>query len=208
MLGLDDLPPSVEVALQLGLIVLAALAAHVAVRALIGLGVRHMLERRLAGGGRSGPSPEEVERRVRTVATLIVRIAGGTIVVIAGLMGLDLFGIDIGPPLAGFGIAGIAVGFGAQTLVRDWLAGIFIVLENQFNQGDLVRIAGVEGRVEDFGLRRTTLRDADGTVHNVPNGQIIVASNLSRGGPITATAPPADGSPAESAPDPSTEGEG
>jgi small conductance mechanosensitive channel len=64
--------------------------------------------------------------------------------------------------------------------VRDWLAGIFVVLENQYNQGDVVRIAGVEGVVEDFSLRRTTLRDLDGTVHTVPNGQIIVASNLTR----------------------------
>jgi len=75
---------------------------------------------------------------------------------------------------------GIAVGFGAQTLIRDWLAGIFVVLENQYNQGDVVRIAGVSGVVEDFSLRRTMLRDLDGTVHTVPNGQITVASNLTR----------------------------
>ncbi len=85
--------------------------------------------------------------------------------------------------MAGLGVVGIAVGFGAQTLVRDWLAGIFVVLENQYSAGDVVRIAGVEGVVEDFSLRRTMLRDADGTMHSVPNGQIIVASNLSRGGP-------------------------
>ena len=95
-------------------------------------------------------------------------------------MALDVFGIDIGPAVAGLGVVGIAVGFGAQTLVRDWLAGIFVVLENQYSQGDVVRIAGVEGVVEDFSLRRTALRDLDGTVHNVPNGQIIVASNLTR----------------------------
>ena len=82
------------------------------------------------------------------------------IAIIAVLMALDLFGIDIGPAVAGLGVVGIAVGFGAQTLVRDWLAGIFIVLENQYSAGDVVRIAGVEGVVEDFSLRRTTLRDA------------------------------------------------
>jgi len=102
------------------------------------------------------------------------------IAIIAVLMALDLFGIDIGPAIAGLGIAGIAVGLGAQTLVKDWLAGIFVVVENQYNQGDRVRVAGVEGIVEDFSLRRTKLRDPDGTIHTVPNGQIVVASNLSR----------------------------
>jgi small conductance mechanosensitive channel len=77
-------------------------------------------------------------------------------------------------------VVGIAVGLGAQTLVRDWLAGVFIVLENQYSAGDVVAIAGVEGTVEDFSLRRTTLRDLDGTVHSVPNGQIVVASNHTR----------------------------
>ncbi len=95
-------------------------------------------------------------------------------------MALTEFGIEIGPAVAGLGVVGIAVGFGAQTLIRDWLAGIFIVLENQFNEGDVVRIAGVEGVVNGFSLRRTTLRDLDGTIHIVPNGQIIVASNLTR----------------------------
>ena len=95
-------------------------------------------------------------------------------------MALRLFGIDIGPAVAGLGVVGIAVGLGAQTVVRDWLAGIFIVLENQYSQGDVVRIAGVDGVVEDFSLRRTTLRDMDGAVHTVPNGQIIVTSNVTR----------------------------
>jgi small-conductance mechanosensitive channel len=103
------------------------------------------------------------------------------IVLVATLMVLGLFNVDIGPAIAALGIAGLAVGFGAQTLIKDWLSGVFIVAENQFNAGEHVRIAGVEGHVEDFSLRRTVLRDADGTVHHVPNGQIIVASNLSRG---------------------------
>ena len=78
--------------------------------------------------------------------------------------------------------AASAAGLGAQTVIRDWLAGIFVVLENQYSYGDLVRIAGVEGTVEDFSLRRTLLRDADGSFHTVPNGQIQVATKLSRAG--------------------------
>jgi small-conductance mechanosensitive channel len=123
----------------------------------------------------------ELERRVRTLERTAVRTGGVIIVIVAVLMALSSgFEIDIGPAIAGLGIVGIAVGFGAQTLIRDWLAGIFVVLENQYNQGDVVRIAGVSGVVEDFSLRRTALRDLDGTVHTVPNGQITVASNLTR----------------------------
>jgi small-conductance mechanosensitive channel len=180
MLDLPDLPASVEITLQLALIALAALAGFLVVRAGVGVGVRHLLERRREETGTGTLPAAELERRVRTIGTLAVRVAGAVIAIIAVLMALDLFGIDIGPAVAGLGVVGIALGFGAQTLVRDWLAGIFIVLENQFSAGDMVRLVGVEGVVEDFSLRRTTLRDLDGTLHIVPNGQIIVASNLAR----------------------------
>jgi small-conductance mechanosensitive channel len=178
MLDLPDLPDSVEIGLQLALIALAALIAFVVLRATVGISVRHLIERRTAERGEGILPPAELERRVNTVARLAVRVAGTTIAVIGVLMALDLFGIDIGPAVAGLGVVGIAVGLGAQTLVKDWLAGIFVVLENQYSAGDTVRIAGVEGVVEDFSLRRTVLRDRDGTVHSVPNGQITVASNL------------------------------
>jgi small-conductance mechanosensitive channel len=180
MLDLPDLPDSVEIGLQLALIALAALVAFVVVRATVGIGVRHLIERRTADSGAGILPPAELERRVNTVARLAVRVAGSAIAVIGVLMALDLFGIDIGPAVAGLGVVGIAVGLGAQTLVKDWLAGIFVVLENQYSAGDAVRIAGVEGVVEDFSLRRTLLRERDGTVHSVPNGQITVASNLTR----------------------------
>ena len=102
------------------------------------------------------------------------------IVAIAGLMVLGQLGLDIAPAIAGLGIVGIAVGFGAQSLVRDYLNGSLILIENQFAKGDVIRVAGVSGTVEDFTLRRTTLRDLDGVVHTVPNGEIHVASNLTR----------------------------
>ncbi len=177
---LPDLPVSVEMTLQIVLIALAALAGFLVLRAGVGVSVRHLLERRREEAGAGVLPQAELERRVNTIGNLVVRVAGAVIAIIAVLMALDLFGIDIGPAVAGLGVVGIAVGFGAQTLVRDWLAGIFIVLENQYSAGDVVRIAGVEGVVEDFSLRRTMLRDVDGTVHSVPNGQIIVASNLTR----------------------------
>ena len=88
--------------------------------------------------------------------------------------------VPIAPILAGFGVAGIAVGFGAQYLIRDLIAGVFILLENQYRVGDVARIAGVAGLVEEVNLRKTVLRDLDGVVHYVPNGEIRVASNYSR----------------------------
>ena len=180
MLELPDLPNTLDIGLKVALVVVAALVAFLAVRTGIRVGIRHLIERSSAEAGADVLPPVELERRVTTIGRLLERIVGGLLAVIAGLMILNLFGIDIGPAIAGLGVAGIAVGLGAQTLVKDWLAGIFVVLENQYSQGDIVRIAGVDGVVEDLSLRRTTLRDLDGTVHTVPNGQITVASNMTR----------------------------
>jgi small conductance mechanosensitive channel len=174
-----ELEPWLEVALKVTGIVIVALVAIWAVRLAIGAAVRHLLERRSQTDGPVTAS--DLERRVTTLQRLAVRITGAFIGVIALLMILDQFDISIGPAVAGLGVAGIAVGFGAQTLIRDWLAGVFVILENQYSAGDVVRISGVEGVVEDFSLRRTALRDLDGTVHTVPNGSIVVASNLTRG---------------------------
>jgi moderate conductance mechanosensitive channel len=181
MVELPNLPPSVELAGRIALIAVAALVGYLVLRAAVGIGVRHLLERRSVQAGDGVLPQAELERRVGTIGRLIVRIAGSVIAVIAVLMAFGVFGIDIGPAVAGLGVVGIAVGLGAQTLVKDWLAGVFVVLENQYSQGEAVRIGGVEGLVEDFSLRRTLLRDADGSVHSVPNGQIVVATNLSRG---------------------------
>jgi small conductance mechanosensitive channel len=173
--------PWIATTLQVLLIVLAATIAFVAVRLALGSAVQHVLERRGRHGDEGLLTEDELERRVKTLQRLAVRVAGSVIVIVATLMVLEKFDVEIAPAIAGLGVLGIAVGLGAQTLVKDWLAGIFIVTENQYSAGDVVRIAGVEGVVEDLSLRRTTLREPDGTLHTVPNGQIIVASNLSRG---------------------------
>lgn len=180
MVDLPDLPPSVGIALQVAIVVVTALVGYFVLRGSVRIAEEHIVERRRAESAGVLLPADELERRVATIARLVERIAGVVIAIIATLMILDLFGIDIAPAIAGLGVAGIAVGLGAQTLIRDWLSGVFIVLENQYNAGDVVRIAGVEGTVEDFGLRRTTLRDVDGTIHIVPNGQITVATNLTR----------------------------
>lgn len=177
---LPDFSPAAETALRLLLIITAALVAFLVGRMGIRISMRHLVERRSSEAGAAVLPPAELERRLNTVGNLAVRVIGVLIVIIAVLMALDLFGIDIGPAIAGLGVVGIAVGLGAQSLIKDWLAGIFVVLENQYSQGDVVSIAGVTGVVEDFSLRRTTLRSLDGTLHSVPNGEIMVASNLTR----------------------------
>jgi len=122
----------------------------------------------------------EVRKRVGTLDALATAIIRGFILIVAGLMILARLGIDIGPALAGLGIAGIAVGFGAQSLVKDYFNGALILLENQFAIGDIVSVAGTTGTVEDFSLRRTSIRDLDGVLHTVPNSEIKVASNRTR----------------------------
>ena len=123
----------------------------------------------------------EIKKRQDTIEVLAVNVIRVFVVTIAALMILETgLGLDIGPAIAGVGIVGIAIGLGTQHLVRDYLNGALILMENQYAIGDVVRIAGVSGQVEDFTLRRTTLRDGDGTVHTVPNGEISVASNLTR----------------------------
>jgi small conductance mechanosensitive channel len=102
------------------------------------------------------------------------------LVFVAALEILSLLGLNLGPMLASAGIAGLAIGFGAQTLVHDFINGFFILLENQYDIGDTVRIAGVKGTVEKMSLRMTVLRDEDGTVHLVPNSAVQIVSNTTR----------------------------
>jgi small conductance mechanosensitive channel len=167
--------------IALAAIVIAALVGIWVARRGIGLAVRSLLAQRMDDEQTTLMTAADLERRMSTVHHLASRLVTALIAVIGVLMILDQLGVSIGPAIAGLGVAGIAVGFGAQTLVRDWLAGIFIVIENQYSVGDVVAIGGVDGVVEGFSLRRTVLRNLDGTVHSVPNGQIVVASNMTRG---------------------------
>jgi small conductance mechanosensitive channel len=139
-----------------------------------------LLDREATEGTAQELSAIEVRKRLDTLDRLGSNVLRFFIIVVAGLMILTNIGIDIGPAVAGLGVVGIAVGFGTQSLIRDYMNGCLILIENQFSRGDVVTIAGVTGTVEDFSLRRTTLRDLDGIVHTVPNGQIMVASNRTR----------------------------
>jgi len=127
-----------------------------------------------------GQDAEETKQRADTLSGVLVNTCMVILLVVALFMILSEAGIDIAPALLGLGVVGLAVGFGAQSLIKDFIAGIFILLENQYCVGDWIQIAGVSGMVEEINLRRTILRDLDGTVHSVPNGEVSVASNYTK----------------------------
>jgi len=126
----------------------------------------------------NGDLPSEREKRARTLSGIMRASATVFIYGAAGMMILNECGISIGPLLAGAGIASLAIGFGAQTLVKDVISGFFILMENQIRIGDVVNIAGTGGLVESVSLRTTRLRDLEGRVHIIPNGLIEVATNF------------------------------
>jgi small conductance mechanosensitive channel len=123
----------------------------------------------------------EREKRAETLVNIMNSAIKVFIYIVASFMILREVGADIGPLLAGVGIAGLAIGFGAQTLVKDFLTGFFILMENQYRVGDVVRIGDHAGLVEKVNLRTTVLRDLEGVVHTIPNGEVQSVNNLTHG---------------------------
>ena len=138
-------------------------------------GIRHGLERTMKGVPQA-----EIEKRENTLVWLFLTTSKVVIALIALVLILSEVGINVGALLAGFGVAGIAVAFAAQSFVKDIIAGFIIAVENQYNIGDVVTVADVTGVVEEVNIRRTTLRDLDGILHIVPNGEIRVTSNYTK----------------------------
>jgi moderate conductance mechanosensitive channel len=168
--------PILPIVLIVAIAAILVRLSHVAVHGL----VKALLDRETSEGTARELSAVEIKKRMDTLDTLGTTALRVLILMIAGVMILGELNLNIGPAIAGLGVVSIAVGFGAQSLVRDYLNGALILVENQFAIGDVVTIADVSGTVEDFSLRRTTLRDLSGVVHTVPNGEIRVASNKTR----------------------------
>lgn len=120
-------------------------------------------------------------RRAQTLQALLISVLRYTLYFIGALAVLDALGVATTSVVASAGLVSLAVGFGAQNLVRDVITGFFILFEDQYGIGEYVSLAGVEGIVEDIGLRTTRLRDFNGDLHIVPNGQISLVTNKSRG---------------------------
>ena len=163
-----------------GIRVLAIVIIAVVLRYLLRRFVPLLVERFISRQMKRRPKGE-VKRKANTLSSVFINTGTIIIVIFAIFTMLPEFGVNIAAMLAGLGIVGIAVGFGAQSLIKDLLAGIFILLEDQYRVGDVVNVAGIGGLVEEIGLRRTVLRDLDGTVHSIPNSEIKVASNFTKG---------------------------
>lgn len=167
------------IALGSARIVLILLLAWVAMRLL----------RRLLGGLEErlvhhyeveGEPPTETAKRVETLTKLVRQAIRLAIIIIAALIVLRQIGVEIGPLLAGVGVLGVALGFGAQNLVRDVISGFFFILENQVRVGDVAIVNGTGGLVEQLNFRTIVLRDLQGIVHVFPNGTVTTLSNLTQ----------------------------
>lgn len=139
----------------------------------------HKLEERLIRRGQAeGEPPSESAKRVETLVRLVRQGSYLALWITVGLLLLKEVGIDVGPVLAGAGIVGLAVGFGAQNLVRDVISGFFFILENQVRVGDIAVVNGTGGLVEQINFRTIVLRDVSGVVHIFPNGTVTTLSNM------------------------------
>lgn len=124
-------------------------------------------------------SEVDEKQREDTVIAIIDTAMKFLVWIIAAMLILSALGLDIAPLLAGASVAGVALGFGMQSLIKDFVSGLFIIMENQYRVGDVIEIAGVSGMVESITMRVTVLRDLDGKQHHIPNGEISVATNMS-----------------------------
>lgn len=162
-------------ALRASLNVLIILGLTSAALAVVNSGVRRFrsfMEARAHDG--------EEAKRVGTLCRAFRYLGSVVISVVAVMLVMNELGISIAPILATAGVAGIAIGFGAQSLVKDYFAGLFLLLEDQIRQGDVVQVAGIGGQVEEVTLRYVRLRDFEGHVHFVPNGEIKIVTNRTR----------------------------
>jgi small conductance mechanosensitive channel len=176
LLNPDYYAPVLSNAIRIVLIlVFAYIATRAVARLLLGLrnySVKMMLK--------SGGTEYELEKRAETIQNLSGKTFFVLIWIIAALMILKEMNFDVRPLLAGAGVAGVAIGFGAQNIIKDVLGGVFMMMENQIRVNDIVVINGKTGLVEEINLRTTVLRGEDGAVHVFPNGTIQGLSNLTR----------------------------
>ena len=160
-------------------VLLIAAFAYLGYRA-VKSGMPHLVGQYVTARGKGKRAQDEVARRVQTLSSSITTGVAIVIPIVALLMILSEVGVSVTPLLATAGVAGIAVGFGAQSLIKDIISGTFILMEDQYKKGDVVKVAGIAGLVEDINLRRTVLRDLDGIVHSIPNSEVTTASNYTK----------------------------
>ena len=161
-------------------ILIILLIGYIGLKA-IRLGITHLETILIKSSEDTETVPGMTKKRVTTLTGLIQTLAISLVWAIIVIIALDQMGLDITPVLASAGILGLAVGFGAQNLVRDVISGFFIILENQIRLGDVAIVNGTGGLVEKISFRTITLRDLSGVVHVFPNGTITTLSNMTKG---------------------------
>ena len=156
-------------------IIAIAVGVYLICRPIIRSVIKRLVSHRMAGEDEG-----EIRQRTDTLSSVLVKIVGVIILVVAVITILPEFGVNITSLIAAIGIGGLAIAFAAQNLIRDFISGFFILLEDQYGIGDVVSIAGIAGVVEDITLRRTILRDIDANVHSVPNGKVELSTNMTK----------------------------
>ncbi|WP_428309465.1 mechanosensitive ion channel family protein [Hydrocarboniphaga sp.] len=175
-----DIPESLQVWLEPAIRLMLVLVIWYLLHKLVGLLVRRLEKRLLDTTDLTTESQFDARKRVGTLISLLKQVINIFLFVLLALVLLTQLGVQVGPLIAGAGIIGVAVGFGAQYLVRDIITGFFMVLENQIRVGDVVTINGTGGLVEVLSLRTIVLRDGTGTVHVFPHGSVTTLSNSTR----------------------------
>jgi small conductance mechanosensitive channel len=161
--------------IKIAVIIVVGLVAYLIIKRVVPRVIRRTMLMRMKD------QPEvTVVKRSKTISHVITNTVGVLIGILILFTILGQVGINIGPALASLGIAGLAISFGAQSLIKDLINGLFILLEDQYGIGDVVKVSGIAGMVEEVNLRRTVLRDLDGVVHSIPNSEISIASNLTK----------------------------
>lgn len=163
-----------------GILILAYIAIAYFIYRIAKAFVPKMVTGFVKSSGKGRHSKSWFERRSKTLTGLIVWMVAIVTGVVVFFLIMEELGQNITPLLASAGVVGVAIALGAQSIVKDFLGGLFILMEDQYNKGDVVKIAGISGEVEDVNLRRTVLRDLDGIVHTIPNSAVITASNYTR----------------------------
>jgi len=156
-----------------GIILIAYLLLH----------VLHLLSSKVADRmlSRDSAVPRERQQKAKTLAGIVENTGRMLIIVLAAMMALGQIGVQTGPLLASAGVVGLAAGLAAQSLIRDYIGGFLIIWENQFAVGDVIRVGELSGEVQEIGFRTTILRNLEGAVITIPNGEIRVVRNLTRG---------------------------
>ena len=161
-----------------GITILITIALAIVGLVLLRISTRHLKRKVQSLDDEEGSM---LDKRTATITRVVWTTGAVLIVGTALLIVLEAFGVPIFPVLASVGFAGLAFGLGAQTLVKDMISGLFVLIEDQYTIGDVVEIGGVAGTVESITLRKTTVRDLYGTVHHIPNGEVRTVANKSRG---------------------------